>query len=394
MSTIGHSIERTTSVKLKWTELVALFGYASLFPGFFVYNLTVFYGAPAFLGGFMVRASAAALPFLLLAYADRFRSRGAMDARDLFFSLFVGFCFLWLTIVDPGFEKEEITTGYFGVLTTWVCLYLLVRLLPLFSPIFINFNRFSFALMLVIVFANSTGALFIVGAGDLEVTYQSFAVILLFCGFLALSQTDQPLLQWLTSLALIAALFVIGARSEFVGALILISLIMTIKRGRALNIGVAIVVSIVAFSNLHLLESLETNRIRDLVYNAAYGSRFERELAMSQAVFTIFQNPFIGDYGSYTNGSYAHNVLSMWVDFGMLGFALFIGLFAMFFTKLTHKIRRQSQVAVVAHGIALLATTFLLLLTAKHFTYILVPLSLAYACTPVRHSLPVRREVL
>jgi hypothetical protein len=79
----------------------------------------------------------------------------------------------------------------------------------------------------------------------------------------------------------------------------------------------------------NIVEEMETqNRIFNYIeHQSTSGSYYEREAAAEHALRVIKQSPLLGDFASYPAGLYSHNILSAWVDYGLTGFILHIGVF-------------------------------------------------------------------
>jgi hypothetical protein len=75
-----------------------------------------------------------------------------------------------------------------------------------------------------------------------------------------------------------------------------------------------------------VVDMLPNNRTVQLFDLSHSSSAVAREHLASNAWRTITENPIFGDFASYPDGHYAHNILCAWVDFGLPGFLLFAGL--------------------------------------------------------------------
>ena len=107
---------------------------------------------------------------------------------------------------------------------------------------------------------------------------------------------------------------------------------------------------------------------------------------LDRAVLTIRQNPLAGDFASYKLGEYAHNGLSLWVDFGLPGI---LGLLGMMIWATWRVIGgRASEWRSIALRFLMLAAVALTFV--KAFFYPLVPIALA-AAARVRWTSEARR---
>ena len=99
---------------------------------------------------------------------------------------------------------------------------------------------------------------------------------------------------------------------------------------------------------------------------------------MQFALNSIAADPIFGEYGSYyvlgSAGKYAHNILSAWVDLGILGFSLLVALLARLLINYVIAQRKlnpatpASAIAFHALGYGLLMQTLFFLMAAKNFT--------------------------
>jgi hypothetical protein len=71
---------------------------------------------------------------------------------------------------------------------------------------------------------------------------------------------------------------------------------------------------------------LPENRILQLLDLSHSTSAVARQHLSQNALRTISENPVFGDFASYPDGHYAHNVLCAWVDFGLFGVVFFMSL--------------------------------------------------------------------
>ena len=77
-----------------------------------------------------------------------------------------------------------------------------------------------------------------------------------------------------------------------------------------------------------LAAELPENRVVDLLDIGSDTSNQARNELEQSAWESIVNNPVLGDYGGYTAyagiGGYSHNLLSAWVNLGLVGFSLYI----------------------------------------------------------------------
>jgi hypothetical protein len=124
------------------------------------------------------------------------------------------------------------------------------------------------------------------------------------------------------------ALFLNGARSEFSAILFLIPIIeLYYAKRRIYAISILIFLAALIVCGIDQITSmLPENRILQLLDLSHSTSAVARQHLTANALQTISENPIFGDFASYPDGHYAHNVLCAWVDFGLFGIVFFMSL--------------------------------------------------------------------
>jgi hypothetical protein len=175
----------------------------------------------------------------------------------------------------------------------------------------------------------------------------------------------------------------IGARSEFAAFIAALLTVPLTWKTKASYLYLTVVVGIYFFVS-HLTDVsavLELSRVGEVVRISESTSFQARAELSADALDTIKRSPLMGDYASYaiatSAGAYAHNVLSVWVDLGIIGFVLYLFLlivplthsfFLIFKTSLNNNLVRFCFITSLI--------TMLLLLTAKDFRYMLFAVTL------------------
>lgn len=194
-----------------------------------------------------------------------------------------------------------------------------------------------------------------------------------------------------------ATLFYNGARSELIVAIpiFLMSEALLSRRNMFLFGALSLLFLFVAapFANL-LIEMFPQNRAISLVVDlAADQSVQEREFISENALEVIRKNPIFGDYAYYPEGLYAHNMLSVWADFGLFGMVLF--LMALIFplgSVLDNGIKNRIDPELLAFACFTVAS-LLLFTFAKAYTHPIFGVVLAlYSRQLTRKVAAVRRQ--
>lgn len=227
-------------------------------------------------------------------------------------------------------------------------------------------------MMVLVVFGNAERGFFYArrlaeaDAEEVVATYQGFARSAVVVALVALSVFRGARLIILYFVAL-SLLFLLGARSEF-AALLLLGLVPIYLRSGTVRFALA-VMPVLAIGLVYLFVSAnefsDTSRIFRLLDYQTDTSFNLRSEQIWLAVLDIQRSPLFGNFGGYvlygSSGSYAHNAISAWHSFGIVGFFGFV--FLIFLSL------RVSLKAVLVRGdrsgqamLALLMSLFCLLM--------------------------------
>jgi O-Antigen ligase len=363
-----------------------------VFPGYFAYHWSSLNGwIPLFLGGYVNEVSALvcagfALAAVLTALTSP-RKPVRLFALDWIFCAFMA----WFGMVvllhaaaqtAPGVTKNQLAS-WFQVLAS----YLAVRLLPLTQlgriPLVL-----AVAFSVLVLFAaqrDLLGLLLASSEDSSAATYQGLARAFLVTAAFGLISVHVPQLRWLAYLVTAFVLFLIGARSEIVGALIMFVVLEIAVSQRPARALVAVAatsilgaLALMASMNA-LIELFPDNRfLLLLLESGSDGSVTERQLYQDMAWMATLDSPLFGAYGHYEKevsaGAYAHNWVSVWVDLGLVGLVLFVlvhlqGFLAAWSARnaaLQFSSPQFRAIGAMALGLLVMVTTFSFL--AKHFT--------------------------
>lgn len=357
---------------------------AALFPGFFLYHLLVANGLPPVLGGYSVAAAAAVLPMCLLAYVAGGRSAGWhwLDA------VFIGFVVVWAIAIGFGAGKPDtgpVVVSHVGAMIQWLALYGIARSADLTGGGLRTWAVTSWVVMTLAVAATLSvetliqGVLGVASADDEAVaTYQDFGLLYLIIALLCVSQLASPISAAFVLVVSVVVLFLNGARSEFVALLVgawCLMLLLSRRRAWVLGLSALAVAGLWAMSG-PLGDLFPDNRIVDLIETRAEGSAREREDMAQAAWRSVMERPLTGRFGDYAPGEYAHNLLSAWVDLGVVGIAALSLALVLPLLELGARMSRHGPDRAAAAAAVFLLLAILLLLLAKTFTYNLVPFAL------------------
>jgi len=307
-----------------------------LFPGFFFYQTLLGLGViGAYLGGyFSVVAVPFSVPLVWLFIDAAKRNVNYLVKLDFYFFLFFLYYSLVIAANFAGGADRAIVQRY--VLSMIFCLdiYIIFRTMDLSDKTFIAAVGVSLAAMSAITMYFSIGGFFYLRNLD-EATnpdslasYQGFARSYIYTFLVFISVVRFVGVRLVLYGLAIASLFLNGARSEFSGVLFLIPILeLYHARQKLYSVGIVFLLLIWFAANAESIVSmLPDNRILQLFDVSHSSSGVAREQLSSDAWHTITENPIFGDFGSYPDGYYAHNILCAWVDFGLVGLVLLAAL--------------------------------------------------------------------
>jgi hypothetical protein len=353
-----------------------------LFPVFFFYHTALAYALiPQFLAGFFgPMAVICGVPLLSMQAVYFIMGKSKINKLDIAFIIIAAFFLVWASINfifgvgvqrDVSFYIDSISSVYF-----WMVLYFAFRNIPIDSVLFRATLFACLTVMLVIALANMSSGMFYAAkaaSDDVVVaTYQGFARSALVTGLVAICVTRG---KWVVVAfcSTIVLLFLLGARSEFVGFIVASAFITCFREGvsRTLAIWVPLAVATLAYVILGTDILSSGSRILQ-IFSIEQSSSYEARMEMQEmALRSIRDNPIFGDYGSQLiyGGirSYAHNALSAWVDYGLIGFLLFIFLliYTAFFLFRLSRPNEQGKNSLFLFALGLTVYSFLMALAAK-----------------------------
>jgi O-antigen ligase len=371
-----------------------------LFPGFFLYHFLVAkQWLPGLLGGYSTAmASLLLLPLGLLFLHKVLLQRDERCAMDIAFPAFVLFYLLVLLLNMALSGRGGAASEQFGIVPQFLSLYCLARVLPVEQPRFQHWLWIFLLAMTAAIAFNADEGTFVVAALDLLLTtdylanYQAYAFVYSVVMLLVLA----PLQKRSHRLALYAfaipTLFLNGARTEFIGVLLLVLLMEFLQsRHKLVSLTVATALVGLAYASLPLLAELypESRTVFLFIDASDDVSANERARMLAGGLRSLVESPWIGDLGSHAPGEHIHNALSALVDLGIVGFAWYVLLIAVPALDLFVLRRRQLARPSYRLAFALIFLIALFAVTAKHFTHQLLPLALgAYA----QHVVAERRR--
>ncbi|WP_454753188.1 O-antigen ligase family protein [Cupriavidus necator] len=320
----------------------SLFGgvvFLTLFPGYFFYHSAVA-GAlfPPVLGGFFGPMSVVlGIPLLILGFGALIVGRERTLFIDQAFFLYVSFVTAWSSLHYLfGTGVQESFPFYMYNLSTiflWLVVYVAVRSFDLNGKWLRWILSLSLLYFLAVAAWNSDGQFYdterVVGDAVRVSGYQGLARSAAVVALVLLA-LNRGLRGALIVVITVPLLFLLGARSEFMGFLVVAAVLFGIREGalRTTLIWVPLGIACVAYLAVNFEVFDGSSRILQLLEIRESTSYQARNELLGYAVKTIGEHPLLGSYGSQMYlgemGAYAHNALSAWVSYGLVGFLGFV----------------------------------------------------------------------
>ncbi|MFT7405570.1 hypothetical protein [Zhongshania sp.] len=329
----------------KSVAMLSNVAFIFLFPGFILYHSLINLGLISdFIEGYFGKFTVGFLVFYVLYAINNYlcTDRYVSWFCAMFF-LYLSYIFLW-TFIHLFFDTGEYTK--YAVIQTLELIVLNVTLFYVGRHFEISSSAIKFSvslsLILIVLFllyrinGNAYYAgLALFSGGDASVSYQNYSRNCLVIILMFITTIPRNILGMTFWMVGGVVLFYVGARSEFyayfVAALICYVLLEILRRSWfRLAVGVACVC--VALVMLFLgLESDLSNRqfeVLDLQSSSSWNARL---ILQDAAINQIDRSIIFGSFGGHIEnsgsvGGYSHNALSAWVNYGLLGFVLYLGL--------------------------------------------------------------------
>jgi hypothetical protein len=377
---------------MKLNSAIAAFCWIIVFPGFIIYQTAVQLAMiPPALGGYYTASIGFALFILIYPYLDKWPIKQSLwivvwrkhIRLDILFWMYV--C-LMLMATLLGITREvdsAITDPLLAYIFKFIGLYVLASLTPWENLKFLKLVQLIHILICILLITNaSEGAylanLVLLDDREQDLDYHglalAFSVISLTAGHWTAS-IPWRWIQWQLSLT---GLFLIGARSEFVGTCIAILVIEFSRRKKFAECMALALIPICVVAAFYLLAYTMENESRVFgLLNLAIdeSSTIRKELSLD-AWATIIKNPISGAFASYEPGHYAHNILSAWVDLGLIGFIVLCLLVTLPISSILFG-RKSAASSTYRHlvlGCLMMCITMLIF--AKTYFYQMIPIVL------------------
>lgn len=376
-----------------------------LFPGFFLYQAALGYQlVPQIPGGYFGLTSVVGFPFLLLVYLSR--AERHVQAYTLSDSVFAALVVLIVITALVNYaagwnDSTELLVWSLSGLLFNLTGYLVAQTVDLGGGVFRKVLNGSLAVMIAIVFFGASQGSFDLSSnsGPTEglATYQSLARSLVVVGLVAFAINEKGALKTALFVGTLVALFLNGARTElimYVLAIAVYTLFVSASSPTRLLLWLiaALGGGIAGLTYLQsIMADLPHSRMDELfdIWNSSSG--LERQYYSNLAFEQIARSPVFGDYGGYLSyggvGSYAHNLLSAWVNLGIVGFFLYIIALSAISYGSFRFVMNNKQAGVEWTLAALFAfSVTLALIASKDYSYMLFGLALGFYSRAARET--------
>ncbi len=254
-----------------------------------------------------------------------------------------------------------------------------LELSKLIRPLFI---MSLFAYLLLFNNIDSSGIYAIGSAGaesGITATYQGIGrSFLLFILIFSSLGTSNKYIELFSIVFGTIALYLIGSRTDFALYVITIYIMYgsyaAISTRRFLKFIAISFISVMTASQLLFL--LPNNRMLQLFDIAASTSFLGRVEYNDFAIEQIAKNPILGNYGSYIYfggiGYYPHNIISAWLNLGIVGFILYISIFIVLWFKAIGQIKSSHRLEEFRVFYSFMIFVTLAVLISKTYNYMLI----------------------
>ena len=318
------------------SHYLASCAFLLLFPGFFFYHFAIARGYIPPLGGYFGVVAVLCFPPLALVYLKNHQLK---LNRTLSLFILINAHILFILICNYILDKPH---GYSTDMAVWSVSGILFNLVVFLIgsqvnfPRLLNANFFALILMFIVVVLNvgEHGIFYVkLEAVDESVvaSYQGFARSLVFVSLiLTAAFIDNSKKFALVFIISFIALFLNGSRTDFalyIASSLIMYLLHMPKSPKDMLLLIGGIVALF-FLSINLADTYPESRILQL-FLLQESTSFQGRSELNEYGWSLVSDsPLIGNYGMYINlggiGNYPHNLLSAWVNLGIIGFLLYI----------------------------------------------------------------------
>lgn len=316
--------------------------FPALFLGYVIYSFLLYFQViPAFLGGFF--GGCALLVFLLFLPTSLTTLKLSIKSSKLFTLMIVSaylICIFYTALYFLFSNNNIAVMQSFEIIIFWSALFPLgfyFCLSPKEKSLKVSIISSILIFIYVLFYFAQTGSYMLpFGTSALEDEnisgYQGIARSILILGFLVFTFSKSNLFKTFSFLYFSIILFSLGSRSEFFCFLICVFIyqILSSFNDRKNLYILAIVTTLLTFlfySFYDLISNSRLFRVLEISQDSSWNARLNLQ---EYGINSIKNNFILGDFGSHTmatgipnRGTYIHNILSTYVNYGLINFILF-----------------------------------------------------------------------
>ena len=352
------------------------------FPSFLIYHFLLAYEIiEPFLGGYLVLTTLILfIPSILSLISFKRKTIVAFSLEDKLFYIFLIFFSLMLVINFIKGANEIIVLQHILVIIEFAVVYLIFRYINLI-------DKKIFFLSYLIVFSFPFLVLPVVDKfnGDIKfiATYQDIGFFYIIITMILLVNIKKSYTRFFIYICCLLYLYLLGARSEFAFMFIIFflnELYLSKKKFLFLFIFLVILILILLFISVNfdkIIEVMPDSRIKYIFISGLEldQSQVERNQLLNEGLDTINNYWIFGNYASYNPGYYIHNILSVWVDLGIIGFSFILFLIITPFIYINKLVFIKKIVNEFVHFLFFLSfLVILMIFFLKSFTYLGLPI--------------------
>lgn len=336
-------MKRTVSIEQFYLSITPYIFFL-LMCGFIAYHLGGAYGFfPLFLGGYLGVASAAVAFIFFFRMPHIIKTNLQSNFIITYIHCSIFFYALAVTLIAMLYKDTPsgVVDQSFTTLVLWIAFFSLgfyllradVQKIIRFSYVF-----YILFLMSMIYYVINTGSVAFNLQGiskddkDGLASYQALATNLLIVSLFLISYIKNTANTLFLIISSIFLFFLLGARSEFVGLLLFVTIFMLIKtrynRKYFFMTTLSIVFLVVMWAVFE--EDIISSRQFQLFNYSDSSSWSAREELENRGIKQIADNPILGNFGGHAIngevGDYIHNSLSAYVNYGLYFYISYIGI--------------------------------------------------------------------
>lgn len=384
--------------KYIFAEYTSVLSFWLLFPGFFIYQVSINLSiVPSFLGGYFgIVSMIVFVPLLFLFFSQTINRPKSLGLLDLSFLLLL----FYICLVSVSNYLLGEMAGYYDLLY-WNLSGAMLNLVCYFIAKYFNYGDekvrrvllVTFSLIVIMFFLNVRDGIFTLLNSDIEgaVTYQGYARSIVAVSFILIASYRSALVTIaLTSLSIVI-LIIVGSRTEvilYIGTLIsAYYFVRSSSIAGFSSVTLLYLVALLVFGLISqiILVSLEHTRLYDLIENGIFtSSSGQARLELVRAGWAdIVDSPVFGRYGVYAKnggsiGDYPHNLLSAWLNLGIIGFIGYLSIIsAVLFKALRVAKNHINSYSLLSLFFAVF--TIAAFLTSKDYLFMLFGLSVGFS---------------